>query len=96
MVRAGRQEVENLTEGNSREWRKSQGQLCQTAKTDAAVLEATVALLLRSRGEDLQPGSLQQLPQWELEFCWQSHSPGSPVAAGSLLNHDDAAEFRME
>lgn len=48
IIRAGRQEVESLTEGNSTEWRKSQCQLCQTAKIDAAILEVAVALLLRS------------------------------------------------
>lgn len=40
--------MESLTGENSREWRKSHSQLCQTAKIDAAILEATVALLLTS------------------------------------------------
>ena len=50
---AGRQEAVGLTEGNSREWRKSHSQVCQTAEIDAAILEATMALLLRSWGAGL-------------------------------------------
>lgn len=79
IVHAGRAEVGSWTEGNSRERRQSHWQLCQTAKIDAAIWEATVALLLRS----WRAGLATWAPSRRAGFCWQNHSPASPGATGS-------------